>query len=179
MKDIGIYSTEQFILNSSENQLITFNIKITPLDGEALPCVFDITCNDLAAGKEAICQYHLKDREHHSYLDFFEELSLQLGLRIPQNRQKNQIRTAVEMPYKEVLVENLNPGILYGYGDPAVIKVDQNSETQYYLLATSNDAPDSFPIFRSKNLIDWEFVNFVFPKGEKPEWATDGEYISD
>jgi beta-xylosidase len=46
-------------------------------------------------------------------------------------------------------------------------------------VVTSNDAPNSFPILRSKDLNHWEFVSFVFPEGSKPEWAADGEFISD
>jgi beta-xylosidase len=72
---------------------------------------------------------------------------------------------------------------LYGYGDPAVLRVEEGvgdeEGTWYYVVVTSNDAPDSFPIIRSRDLSCWEFVGFVFPEGEKPEWAADGQNVSD
>ena len=49
----------------------------------------------------------------------------------------------------------------------------------YYLLVTSNDAPDAFPILRSRTLADWELRGFVFPRGRKPSWAEDGLGVSD
>ncbi len=72
--------------------------------------------------------------------------------------------------------------ILYGYGDPAVTRVDAADKQQpplYYLVVTSNDAPNAFPLLRSRNLQNWEFVNFVFPAGQTPDWATAGPLISD
>ncbi|PSR57165.1 glycoside hydrolase family 43 [Adhaeribacter arboris] len=72
--------------------------------------------------------------------------------------------------------------MLYGFGDPAVIRVPEQSnpaEALYYLLSTSNDAPHAFPIIRSRNLLDWEFVDFVFPEDQKPNWAANDELVSD
>ena len=51
-----------------------------------------------------------------------------------------------------LLTENISPQILSGYGDPAVLKTDEG----YYLVATSNDAPDAFPILHSDDLDHWE-----------------------
>jgi beta-xylosidase len=112
-------------------------------------------------------------------MNFFEELASMYGLRVPQNRKKKVVHSNFKASYKEILTENTIPGILYGYGDPAVVRVDSATDTIYYLLATSNDAPNSFPILRSKNLSHWEPINFVFPEGKKPAWAADGEFISD
>ncbi|MDQ4122366.1 MAG: glycoside hydrolase family 43 protein [Acidobacteriota bacterium] len=120
--------------------------------------------------------------EHKSYTRFFEELAQVFGTRVPLNSQVNKDMPSFTGEYREVLTENLTDNILYGYGDPAVLRVDERNGlkgTWYYLLATSNDAPDSFPIIRSRNLKDWEFVGFVFPKGSKPSWAADGLLISD
>lgn len=142
---------------------------------------FEVKGNDPDTGSVTMWQYQLRNSEHSTYLDFFEQLSETFGLRVPQNRQHVPI-PRFRVNYREVLTTNLAPGMLYGYGDPAVIRVEGEScvETNsYYLLATSNDAPDSFPILRSENLVDWEFVDYVFPKGKKPEWAAEGEGISD
>jgi arabinan endo-1,5-alpha-L-arabinosidase len=144
-------------------------------------CTFEVTGPDPNTNLHKTCRYYLDNRDHNAYLDFFEKLSGDFGLRLPQNRQA-AIAPGFRAPFKEVLRENLAPGMIYGYGDPAVIRVAAGiagPETRYYLLATSNDAADSFPILRSGNLVDWEFVNFVFPRGEKPGWAADGALVSD
>ncbi len=143
-------------------------------------CSFEIKGNDPKTRLAKMCQYHLNDREHRAYLDFFEELTKDFGLRLPQNRKPAEAPT-FQANYREVLSQNLAPGMLYGYGDPAVIRIEAGVEkqTSYYLLATSNDAPDAFPVIRSQNVVDWEFVGYVFPEGQKPSWASDGEGISD
>jgi GH43 family beta-xylosidase len=130
------------------------------------------------AGSDVRNVYHLQERSHSSYLDFFEKLGNDFGTRIPQNR-KAVSAPAFKANYREVLKENLDTGILYGYGDPAVISVGEKDDRLYYLVATSNDAPNSFPLLRSKDLADWEFVQYIFPEGQKPLWAADGEIISD
>jgi beta-xylosidase len=78
----------------------------------------------------------------------------------------------------------LSPDILYGYGDPAVTRVAEDpagaGTASYYLLATSNDAPQVFPILHSQDLMDWRPLGFVFPQGHAPKWAAEsgsgGEY---
>ena len=45
--------------------------------------------------------------------------------------------------------------------------------------ATSNDAPDAFPILHSPDLEHWEPKGFVFPEGEEPEWAAKGRAVAD
>ena len=124
--------------------------------------------------------YSLKERSHSAYLDFFTRLSLDFGMRVPQNRLPS-LKHALDIPYAVTLTENLVPDILYGYGDPAVIRVDCNDrqQTGYYLVVTSNDAPNAFPICYSKNLKDWTFKNFVFPERKTPAWASKGKDISD
>lgn len=142
-------------------------------------CLFDVTGPDPRTGQPKTCRYQLNSRDHISYLDLFGQLALDFGLRLPQNRQKTP-KPALTVAYQEVLRENLSAGMIYGYGDPALIRVEQQSGNPwYYLLATSNDAPDSFPLLRSANLTDWEFVNYVFPRGSKPPWAADGHLVSD
>jgi hypothetical protein len=143
--------------------------------------LFEVTGLAATSNVAQTRKYELEERAHTAYLTLFGALATDFGLRQPQNKRTATIPTS-EFPYQELLIYNLTPDILYGYGDPAILRVKEDAagaETQYYLLATSNDAPDSFPILRSKNLTDWEFVNFVFPRGQKPAWAIDGEIISD
>jgi len=141
----------------------------------------EITGRDPVTGLRKTCCYSLADKAHSAYLDFYEKLAQDFGLRLPQNRGPQKKNFTAKIAYQEVLTQNLAPGILYGYGDPAVLRVQGNSDEDvwYYLLVTSNDAPNSFPILRSRNLTDWKLVNFVFPAGQKPVWAADGELVSD
>ena len=166
------------ILTSPHNTPFDFTIGIGERPGNK-ECSFQVTGNDPGTGFKKTCVYQIKDREHSSYLNLFEKLANDFGLRLPQNRQPEMERSFIA-PYHLLLSKNLVPEMLYGYGDPAVLRVDQDeNETWYYLVSTSNDAPDSFPISRSKDLEKWEFVGFVFPKGNKPAWASDGEFTSD
>jgi beta-xylosidase len=74
-----------------------------------------------------------------------------------------------------LLTENVHPQILVGYGDPAVLKDGED----YWLVATSNDAPDAFPILHSTDLKHWEPKGFIFPQGKEPDWAAKGPKIAD
>jgi hypothetical protein len=46
-------------------------------------------------------------------------------------------------------------------------------------VATSNDAPDAFPILHSHDLESWTHRGFVFPEGEAPEWTAQGRKVGD
>ena len=144
---------------------------------------FEVVGEDPTGGPTKTRQYVLPDRGHASYTNFFAELAGDFGSRLPGGRRAEEEETpAAESPYRVLLAENLAPGMLYGYGDPAVLRVEGREGTGdawYYLLSTSNDAPDSLPVIRSRDLRGWEFVGFVFPRGRKPPWAADGERVGD
>ena len=53
--------------------------------------------------------------------------------------------------------------------DPSIIKVNDT----YYAAGSSNDWGPVYPVYKSSNLTDWSFVNFVF--AEPPSW-TMGSY---
>ncbi|HEY0022032.1 MAG TPA: glycoside hydrolase family 43 protein [Longimicrobium sp.] len=131
-----------------------------------------------AAGARAVGEYTLRERTHNGWLDVYAELAARFGTRVPRNRQPPEPAT-FRAPFRPLLTENLSPDVLHGYGDPAVMRADEEGGSWYYLVATSNDAPDAFPIARSRDLEDWEMVGFVFPRGHKPAWAADGEGVSD
>ena len=178
------YSMQEakIVLNSPIEVPFNFTIIVTETkDLKNSECSFEVTGQDPLTNLRKTYQYRLENREHKSYLDFFSKLAEDFGLRLPQNRQQAE-KNSFKAIYRNVLCKNLVPEMLYGYGDPAVIKVVEGlneNDVWYYLVVTSNDAPNSFPICRSKDLINWEFVSFVFPKGHKPECAADGEFISD
>jgi arabinan endo-1,5-alpha-L-arabinosidase len=131
-----------------------------------------------ASGARAAESFQLRERTHNGWLDLFAAVAARFGTRVPRNRRPAEIWD-FRAPYRALLTENLAPGVLHGYGDPAVIRVEEGGEGWYYLVVTSNDAPGAFPIARSRDLSDWEPRGFVFPAGRKPAWAAEGEGASD
>jgi hypothetical protein len=126
-------------------------------------------------------RHELAGREQGDYLDLLEQISRTFGTRLPRNRQGGE-PPSFSAPYRILLDSNITPEIWYGYGDPAVTHVPAERTGDgdwYYLLVTSNDAPDAFPILRSRTLNRWELSGFVFPEGKKPSWAEDGLSVSD
>lgn len=106
---------------------------------------------------------------------FFARLSEDFGTRMPDMFAHPTERPAPTIRWRPLLTENVHPQILVGYGDPAVLReVDD-----YWLVATSNDAPDAFPILHSRDLEHWEPKGFVFPEGLEPEWAAKGRNVAD
>ena len=119
--------------------------------------------------------YHLPGGEQHHYTAFYSQLSMDFGTSETHAYEDPPAASGGEPDWRPLITENLSPRIRYGYGDPAVLKTDAG----YYLIATSNDAPDAFPILRSDDLAQWEPVGFVFPEGETPPWAATGRHLAD
>jgi beta-xylosidase len=59
-----------------------------------------------------------------------------------------------------------NPVIPLEYADPTIIKVGKT----YYSAATTNDWAPHFPMHRSTDLVNWEFMGYVFDKN--PDWTS-------
>jgi GH43 family beta-xylosidase len=166
-------------LSTTQSAPFNFVVSITQSDAGSSPArSFDVTGPDPDLGSRKTRQYHLSDSDHNSYLDLFLNVARDFGTRVPLNRRPASEPT-FKAKYHPLLTENLAPGILYGYGDPAVIHIGDEGGAWYYIFITSNDAPNSFPIIRSRDLTSWEFAGFVFPEGNKPVWAADGKYVSD
>jgi arabinan endo-1,5-alpha-L-arabinosidase len=119
--------------------------------------------------------YHVEGGEQHHYAAFFRQLSRDFGARMPHAFQEAEAAPESNVEWRPLLTENLSPRILCGYGDPAVLKTDQG----YFLVATSNDAPDAFPILSSSDLRSWRHEGFVFPEGQLPEWSAKGRRVAD
>jgi hypothetical protein len=89
------------------------------------------------------------DGRSHSYLvptatqqdfnAFFRELAHDFGTRMPHVYSRASQRPEATFPWTPLLTENVDPRILVGYGDPAVLRTDEG----WWLIATSNDAPDA------------------------------------
>jgi hypothetical protein len=109
------------------------------------------------------------------FSNFFRELSHHFGTRMPHVFADALEHPQAAIGWRPLLTENVHPQILAGYGDPAVLKDGDD----YWLVATSNDAPDAFPILHSNDLEHWEPSGFVFPQGSEPEWAAKGRDVAD
>jgi len=119
--------------------------------------------------------YAIPSGTQQDFSAFYRELAQDFGTRVP-----HIFADAIEHPpasirWRPLLTENAHPKILVGYGDPAVLKTDEG----YWLVATSNDAPDAFPILHSSDLEHWEPQGFVFHEGEEPAWAAKGRNVAD
>ena len=112
------------------------------------------------------------DPEH--YADFYAALARDFGIRQPHEIEE-WTPADPDPRWRPLITGSLHPKILAGYGDPAVLRSDDG----YFLVTTSNDAPDAFPILRSDDLERWEPAGFVFPEGQTPAWTSAGVKIGD
>lgn len=127
-----------------------------------------------ASGECEPRHYHVNGGEHAHYLQFYAELAKDFGTRAPGSFEDPTIDPG-GIRWTPLIVENLSPRILYGYGDPAVLRTDEG----WVLAATSSDAPDAFPILFSPDLERWEHRGFIFPEGGTPQWAISGRNAAD
>ncbi|WP_221389995.1 glycoside hydrolase family 43 protein [Dyadobacter sp. NIV53] len=74
-----------------------------------------------------------------------------------------------QKPNPGLVVTYRNPVIPGDFADPSVIRVGDT----YYAVGTSSEWAPAYPIYTSKNLVDWQYVGPVF--AELPEW-TMGSY---
>lgn len=118
--------------------------------------------------------YPLDGRDQEHFATFYAELAEDFGTRSLVKTPRLPA-DAPEPPWRPLLTENLSESIRSGYGDPAVVEADNG----YMLVATSNDAPDAFPILRSADLETWTHDGFIFPAGQTPEWTVAGVRVGD
>jgi hypothetical protein len=119
--------------------------------------------------------YELSGNGQQQYAVFFAELSRDFGTRLPHLFSSPTEHPPSTIRWKPLLTENIHPQILVGYGDPAVLK----AEDGWWLVATSNDSPDAFPILHSGDLEHWEHRGFVFPQENEPIWCAMGRKVAD
>ena len=61
-----------------------------------------------------------------------------------------------------------NPVLHADYSDPDAIRVGDD----YYLTASSFDQVPGLPILHSKDLVNWELINYVFQKQNRSKFST-------
>jgi hypothetical protein len=136
-------------------------------DGEGFR--LDVAADGRSAG------YLVPSGTQQDFSAFFRALSTDFGTRVPHVFSERADHPTPRIRWRPLLTENLDPQILAGYGDPAVLKDGED----YWLVATSNDAPDAFPILHSADLEHWEHCGFVFPEGHEPSWCAKGRRVAD
>jgi arabinan endo-1,5-alpha-L-arabinosidase len=119
--------------------------------------------------------YAVRTDSQQGFSDFYRQISTDFGTRIPEIFGDERERPEPAIRWRPLLTENIHPQILAGYGDPAVLKTDEG----YWLVATSNDAPDAFPLLHSNDLDHWEPRGFAFPQAQEPLWAAKGRNVAD
>jgi arabinan endo-1,5-alpha-L-arabinosidase len=119
--------------------------------------------------------YRIEGGDQPHYTAFFQALHRDFGTCLPHVYEEPADAAEDGLKWRPLITENLSPRILAGYGDPAVLKTDEG----WILIATSNDAPDAFPILRSHDLESWTHEGFVFPEGEAPAWTATGAKVAD
>jgi hypothetical protein len=119
--------------------------------------------------------YRIPTGYHGHYTIFYSELARDFGTRAPGGAKAPALTDEPEPDWRPLILENLSPRTTAGYGDPAVLKTEEG----YYLVATSNDALDAFPILHSHDLESWTHRGFVFPEGQAPEWTAQGRAVGD
>jgi len=116
---------------------------------------------------DAVVERELRVPGHQSWLDLYEQAAAVFGLPVPHARRAPSPRPAAAA-LRPLLTDAVDPRILYGYGDPAVLW----DEGRWRLAVTSNDAPDIFPLLSSRDLQSWRLDGFAFE--EPPPWALTG-----
>ena len=119
--------------------------------------------------------YRIASGLHTDHQLFYAELARDFGTRGPDLHDSPTVFEGPEPDWRPLIRENLSPQTTAGYGDPAVLKTEHG----YYLVATSNDAPDAFPILHSPDLESWTHQGFVFPEGQAPAWTAQGRTVGD
>jgi len=119
--------------------------------------------------------YEVPTGTQQDFSKFFRQIAQEFGTRVPHVFADAVEHPAPAIRWRPLLTENIHPQILVGYGDPAVLR----TEDGWWLVATSNDAPDAFPILHSADLEHWEPKGFIFPEGREPSWAAKGRDVAD
>jgi hypothetical protein len=119
--------------------------------------------------------YRVAGGDQGDYAAFYRQLADDWRTRVPHAFAEPADAPEPGVEWRPLLTDNVSPKILAGYGDPAVVK----TESGYILVATSNDAPDAFPILRSDDLEHWHHEGFVFPEGHAPQWTATGHKVAD
>ncbi|HEX8570805.1 MAG TPA: family 43 glycosylhydrolase [Caulobacteraceae bacterium] len=169
---------EVLSLSAPEPSPYAFDVEVRGSAPRAVRRAFQVTGPAPDGGSRVTREYTLPVPDQAAYLDLFEALAEDFGIRLPLSRRPPP--AAEDHPgVRPLLTQALSPDILYGYGDPSVLRVGQGAAAVWWLVCTSNDAPDAFPVLLSRDLVEWTHAGFIFPRGHAPAWALTGADVSD
>ncbi|HYF22187.1 MAG TPA: family 43 glycosylhydrolase [Caulobacteraceae bacterium] len=164
----------RLILNAPPGAPFDFAVTVEGADAHDPTRILTVT----APGGSAV-EHRLPAVGQNDWLDLYAALAPRFGTRLPANRRPAET-PSFHAAFRPLLTKNLTPDILYGYGDPSVARHDRPDGTpEWWLVVTSNDAPNAFPLLRSTDLERWQPAGFVFPEGRTPAWALTGENMAD
>ena len=119
--------------------------------------------------------YFVPTGTQQDFSTFFRDLAADFGTRVPHVFADAVEHPPADFAWTPLLTKNISPRILVGYGDPAVFKDGED----YWLVCTSNDAPDAFPVLHSADLEHWQLRSFIFPQEKGCSWAVKGREKAD
>ena len=168
---------QQLRLGARENSLHRFTVVVDGSAPHEPTRVLTVSGPGPGGAPERSQSYRVESADQNAYLDAFEAMARDFGTRAPASRRP--FAPEPDNPaVRPLLTESMSPDVLYGFGDPSVVR-EPGPGAAWWLVVTSNDAPDVFPILRSADLETWRPAGFVFPRGAPPEWALTGPEISD
>lgn len=173
-RDVG----ETLVLPPLANAPVSYEIAVTKSGcDEDTALTLNVRATDEGIG---ICHtFCIPSFRPRNYELLLKALSNTLGTSPPHNQRTNA-SVLDDLPFECLLTDPLHPDIIYGYGDPAVLRVEghdiNESGPRFYMVSTSNDAPNAFPIVTSKDLSHWEFRDFIFPRSHGPSWMREGKF---
>jgi arabinan endo-1,5-alpha-L-arabinosidase len=151
-----------------------FSVEIGGAEPRAERRSFRLTGLGSERTPELTQEYDLPVVSQNAYRALFERVAEDFGTRSPIER--HDVSSGGGAMLQALLTETISPDVLYGYGDPGALRVpDGRGGSTYYVVVTSNDAPQSFPILTSPDLRVWQLAGFVFPRGAAPAWTADVE----
>ncbi|WP_114226872.1 MULTISPECIES: family 43 glycosylhydrolase [Sphingomonas] len=119
--------------------------------------------------------YRVPGPAQDAYTLMYAELAADFSLRPPAAAAAPLAPDPSASRWTPLIVDSLDPRTPAGYGDPAVLRLADG----WLLTATSNDAPDAFPLLFSPDLHRWEQRGFIFPAGHAPAWTRTGRAAGD
>lgn len=119
--------------------------------------------------------YRVAAPDQDAYALLFLALAEDFGLRPPAMAAAPARPDPNAGHWTPLIVDNLSGRTHAGYGDPAVLRLDDG----WLLTATSNYADDAFPLLFSPDLVEWQHRGFIFPHGRAPPWTRTGRRMAD
>lgn len=147
---------------------------VIQVEGAAQTCgarAFHVTGPGRESGRTINRTYHIEAPFEKAYSEVFQRLALDFALEIPSGRGDVTLPNA-DRRITPLLTHNVSDDIVYGYGDPDVLRAGfAGAPPRYYLVVTSNDAPHTFPLLESSDLKAWRVLGCVFAPSDKPSWT--------